>query len=190
MKFLVNKKKCFISKKTIWKTQQYFSFSFFSSPQKTIEKTKNSLFDQNYSEIINSMNFIIFLFQSDKNDEINNLRMNEINWKQLILFNLIVLNESLFLLNWVFQLMNFIVSSDSFFSTWGIPLNYQRDESESSNFIAIFFSVRWEDNHLSNESSISMKWNDNWFIIEFFFQFLYWMNYLNWKSTSSWIEKF
>ena len=79
---------------TIWKTQKYFSFSFFSSPQKTIEKTKISLFDQNYSEIINSMNFIIFLFENDKNDENNNLRMNEINWKQVNLFNLIVLNES------------------------------------------------------------------------------------------------
>ena len=34
---------------------------------------------ENYSEIINSMNFIIFLFQSDKNDESNNLRMNKLN---------------------------------------------------------------------------------------------------------------
>ena len=48
--------------------------------EKNVEsETKNSLFDQNYSEIINSMNFIIFLFQSDKNDEINNLRMNKLN---------------------------------------------------------------------------------------------------------------
>ena len=48
--------------------------------EKNVEsETKNSLFDQNYSEIINSMNFILFLFQSDKNDEINNLRMNKLN---------------------------------------------------------------------------------------------------------------
>ena len=68
--------------------------------EKNVEsETKNSLFDQNYSEIINSLNFIIFLFQSDKNDEINNLIMNEINCKQMNLFDLIVLNESLFLLN-------------------------------------------------------------------------------------------
>ena len=125
LKFLVNKKKCFISKKTIWKTQKYFSFSFFSSPQKTIEKTKISLFDQNYSEIINSMNFIIFLFQSDKNDENNNLRMNKINWKQMNLFNLIVLNESCFC--WI-EFFNWWISSfssDSFFSNWGIQSNHQ-----------------------------------------------------------------
>ena len=48
--------------------------------EKNVEsETKNSLFDQNYSEIINSMNFIIFLFQIDKNDENNNLRMNKLN---------------------------------------------------------------------------------------------------------------
>ena len=99
-----------------------------------------------------------FLFQIDKNDENNNLRMNKLNWKQLILFNLIVLNESLFMLNWVFQLMNFIVSSDSFFSNWGIQSNHQRTKSESSNLIEIFFSSRWEDNLLANEVSISMKW--------------------------------
>ena len=65
--------------------------------EKNVEsETKNSLFDQNYSEIINSMNFIIFLFQSDKNNENNNLRMNEINFKEVNLFNLIVLNESCF----------------------------------------------------------------------------------------------
>ena len=125
LKFLVNKKKCFISKKTIWKTQKYFSFSFFSSPQKTIEKTKISLFDQNYSEIINSLNFIIFLFQSDKNDKNNNLRMNKLNWKQLILFNLIVLNESCFC--WI-EFFNWWISSfssDSFFSNWGIQSNHQ-----------------------------------------------------------------
>ena len=48
--------------------------------EKNVEsETKNSLFDQYYSEIINSLNFIIFLFQIDKNDENKNLRMNEIN---------------------------------------------------------------------------------------------------------------
>ena len=55
--------------------------------EKNVEsETKISLFDQNYSEIINSMNFIIFLFQIDKNDENNNLRKNEINCKQVNLF--------------------------------------------------------------------------------------------------------
>ena len=139
-------------------TKIFFTFFFLHFKKKTIEKTKNSLFDQNYSEIINSMNFIIFLFQSDKNDENNNLRMNKLNWKQLILFNLIVLNESLFLLNWEFQLMNFL------FFIWLILFKLRNSIKSSKrwiwiiNLIEIFFSSRWEDNLLSNELSISMKW--------------------------------
>ena len=151
---------------TIWKTQKYFSFSFFSSPQKTIEKTKISLFDQNYSEIINSMNFIIFLFQSDKNDENKNLRMNEINWKQLILFNLIVLNESCFC--WI-EFFNWWISSfssDWFFSNWGIQSNHQRDESESS--IWLKYSFLPVEKIIFFQMNYQSQWNDNWFIIEFF----------------------
>ena len=161
---------------------------FLSSLQKTIEKTKNSLFDQNYSEIINSMNFIIFLFQIDKNDENNKLRMNEINFKQVNLFNLIVLNESCFC--WI---ENF---------TWWISLFHLIDSFQIEEFNQIIKDMKlnhqiWlKYSFLSVEKIIFFQmnyqflWNDNLFIIEFFFQFLSWMNHLNWKSTSSWIEKF
>ena len=54
-----------------------FDCLFFSHQKNSTMKI--SLFDQNYSEIINSMNFILFLFQIDENDENKNLRMNEIN---------------------------------------------------------------------------------------------------------------
>ena len=40
-----------------------------------------------------------FDFDNDNNDENNNLRMNEINFKQMDVFNLIDLNETLFMLN-------------------------------------------------------------------------------------------
>ena len=72
----------------------------------------------------------------------------------------------LFLLNWVFQLMNFIVSSDWFFSNWGIPLNYQKDESESSIwFKSSFLPV---EKIIFLQMNYQFQWNDNLFIIEFF----------------------
>ena len=83
-----------------------------------------------------------------------------------IFFNLIVLNESLFLLNWVFQLMNFIVSSDWFFSNWGIQSNYQRHKSEASIWlISSFLPV---EKIIFFQMNYQFQWNDNWFIIEFF----------------------
>ena len=121
---------------------------------------------------------MLTLFQIDKNDENKNLRMNEINCKQVNHFNLIDLNESLFLLNGVFQLINFIFSSDWFCSTWGIQSNHQRDESESSIWlISSFLSV---EKIIFSQMNYQYQWNDNWFIIEFSFNF-----YLEWII---WIE--
>ena len=63
----------------------------------------------------------------------------------------------LFILNWNFQLMNFIFHLIDSFKL--------RNSIESSskwisiiNLIEIFFSFNWEDNLLSNVLSISMKW--------------------------------
>ena len=162
-------KKCFLcNNNNLKNTKIFFIFCSFFTP-KTIEKTKISLFDQNYSEIINSLNFIIFLFQSDKNDENNNLRMNEINWKQMNLFNLIVLNESLFMLNWEFELMNFSFSSDWFFQLEEFnqiikELNLNHQFWLKSSFLPV-------ENIIFLQMKYQFQWNDNWFIIEFSFNF-------------------
>ena len=92
--------------------------------------------------------------------------MNKINWKQLILFNLIVLNESLFMLNWVFQLMNFLFSSDWFFQIeefhWIIKdINLKHQFWLKSSFISVEKKIFFQMNY-------QFQWNDNLFIIEFF----------------------
>ena len=135
--------------------------------EKNVEsETKNSLFDQNYSQIINSMNFIIFLFENDENDENNNLRMNKLNWKQLILFNLIVLNESCFC--WI-EFFNWWISSFHLIGSFQIEefnqiikdINLNHQFWLKSSFLPvekiIFLQMKYQ-----------FQWNDNLFIIEFF----------------------
>ena len=125
LKFLINKKKMFyIQKNNLKNTKILFIFFLFFTPKNNWKDKKFSFWPKLFRN--NQFNeFHHILFQSDKNDEINNLRMNKINCKQVNLFNLIVLNESLFLLNWVFQLMNFI------FFIWLILFNLRNSIKSS-----------------------------------------------------------
>ena len=115
-----------------------------------------------------------FLFQIDKNDENNNLRMNEINFKQVILFNLIVLNESCFcwieFFNWWISLFHLIHSFQIEKFNWIIKemnLNNQFD------WYLLFFLLR-------RKSSCKWSININEMIIDSSLSFIFQFGWIIW----------
>ena len=72
----------------------------------------------------------------------------------------------MFLLNWVFQLMNFIVSSDWYFQLEEFnqiikEINLNHQFWLKSSFLPVEKIIIFQMNY-------QFQWNDNWFIIEFF----------------------
>ena len=155
----------YIQKNNLKNTKILFIFFLFFTP-------KNNWKDKNFSfwpKLFRNNQFNKFhhiLFQSDKNDENNNLRMNEINFKQVNLFQFDCFEWKLFVLNWVFQLMNFIFHLIDSFQleefNWIIKdINLNHQFWLKSFFLPvekiIFLQMKYQ-----------FQWNDNLFIIEFF----------------------
>ena len=101
-----------------------------------------------------------------------------------IFFNLIVLNESCFcwieFFNWWISLFHLIHSFQIEEFQWII-----KEINLNNQFVWNLFSSCWEENLLSNELSISMKW---WLIHHWVFSFNFYLEWIIWIESLYQVE--